>query len=352
MTVEKAVKEERNCRFDLASMVFCFMVVMIHSSYSAFYNTSEMVDDFLNNYYTDYLSGFAVPAFFMLSAIKFYRNYSYNKTIYKYKTRIKSLLVPYLLWNSLSVIWIALFSYMPILKNLVSQREKFTFSISNITGGVLLYKYIHPFWYMALLMLFTFLCPIVYSIIKNKICGICCATMLFLLDALPIHYPQTSWPMLPWRTVIYSSFFYVIGAIIGKYSFEKVCSVPKKNMILPAAISYIAAVIIRALTGNNDLFFIPSILLGVWGIWTLTGLIKIKRSSIITLSFFIYPAHTFVLPCVNKLLYFVLPHIGIMSIVNTVFGTIITYLICIFMGVALRKTLPSNVWKALNGGRT
>lgn len=342
---------KRNLQFDFASMIFCYMVIMIHSSYASFYHATGAVETFLNDYYTDYISGFAVPAFFIMSAMKFYRNYDYSKTIYKYKSRIRSLLIPYLCWNFLSLIWIIALSYVPVVSNLIVGREKFSFSLSNIVGGLFWFKYIHPFWYMAMLMIFTLLCPVIYTIIRNKYVGCVVVLCLYLIDALPIEFPATTWPMFQWRTIVYTFAFYLIGALIGRYGFDKACTKPNKKIKPICIFAFCFSILIRAITNNSDVVFIPSILLGFMSIWLLAGMHDIKHEEIITLSFFIYPAHTFVLPVINKLLFLVLPHIEWMSIVNTVLGTALTFVVCVMMGLILRKILPSKVWMALNGGR-
>ena len=333
----------RNGRFDLAAMIFSYMVVMIHSSYASFYHASGAIDVFLSDYYTDYLPGFAVPSFFMLSAIKFYRNYSYEDTVRKYKSRVNSLLIPYLAWNFLSVIWIMALSYLPIISHMIAGREKFTFTFSHLVGG--------PFWYLAMLMIFTLLCPVFLTLIRNKIVGVSCIIVLYLLDALPIPFPATTWPMFQWRTIVYCTAFYLIGAMIGRYGFDAFCKMPEKHPRFIAVCGYILAVALRGLTHNHEAVFIPAILIGFVSVWIFTGTIAIKHPDILSLSFFIYPAHTFVLPCVNKLLFLVLPKVPWMSIVNTVLGTALSYAICIVLGLGLRKILPPSVWGVLNGAR-
>lgn len=344
-------ENNRNIQFDIVAMILSFMVVMIHSSYTAFYNTEKWVSTLLDQYYSDYISGFAVPTFFIISAIKFYRNYDYSKTFSKWKSRVYSLLIPYLCWNFLSVVWAILFSYAPVISDLVATREKFVFSVDNIIGGLFWFKYLHPFWYLALLMLFTLLCPIIYALIKNRHIGIISIFVLYLLDAFTVEFPATTWPMFQIRTIIYCSAFYLIGAMLGKYKYDMVCMRWDKKYSVLAIFLFFVAVLLRGLTNNSHMIFIPAILLGALAIWIFVSGMNIKDSALIKVSFFIYPAHTFILPCVNKLLYFVLPNNSVMCILNTVGGTVITYGICIVLALIARKILPVNIWKMLNGNR-
>ena len=301
-------------------------------------------------YYADYISGFAVPGFFVMSAMKFYRNYNLSMTQKKLKTRIYSLLVPYLLWNFLSVVWAIIFSYVPVLSNMVQQREKFIFSFECVIGGLFWFKFIHPFWYMALLMIFVLFCPIIYIIVKNKYIGFIVAFGLYIIDALNINFPKIGWPMFNIRTLIYCSSFYILGATLGKHYFNKIMKSPSSKHFIVAIILFIMAVSIRSISNNCNVVFIPAILIGLYAIWIISGLIKCKGSDILYTSFFVYPAHTFILPCVNKILYLLLPNNSISCIVNTVGGTVLTYLICILTGCFIKKNFPT-IWNIFNGNR-
>jgi hypothetical protein len=337
-------------RFDLFAMVLSFMVVMIHASYTAFYPVTNAVRTFIDTFYTDYVSGFAVPGFFMLSAIKFYHNFDNLQLKRKLKNRVSSLLIPFLAWNTLSVIWASIFSYLPGLSSMVTYRETFTFSFENILGGVLWYKYIHPFWYMGMLMIFTVLCPLIYIIIRKWFVGIIAVVVLYAVFIF-IKLPDVAWPLFPFKTVVYCSVFYLIGAIIGNHMFSQITIKPRKQIRIPAFVLFSTAVAVRYLSKDHSAVFIPSILLGTYSIWLLCGTFDVRESWILKTSFFIYPAHTFILPCVNKLLYFLLPNTSDMCIVNTIGGTILSYVICICCAWLLNKYSPSFILNVLNGRR-
>lgn len=351
MKDQKAEKTKKY-RFELMAMVLSFMVVMIHASYAKFYTISEEVDIFLSSYYTDYISGFAVPCFFMISAMKFYRNYDYSKTGEKLKKRIHSLLIPYLVWNAISVLWAILLNSVPFISKLISLRDRFEFNAENIIGGLFWFKYIHAFWYMALLIIFTLLCPVIYTIIRNKYIGIAVVIGLYLTDALVAEFPATVWPMFQIRTLVYCSAFYILGAWLGKYAFDKICEEPDTKVRIPSLIMFIVAIILRAVTDDSRIAFMPAILLGGYAIWLFVGTIRCKKTDILFTSFFIYPAHTFVLPCVNKVLYLIFPDTDFMCILNTVLGTILTYVTCIILGCVVKNYFPKIFWRLLNGSRS
>ena len=79
------------------SFILSLMVVWVHS---------ENVDLFLGEigreslvyrlefFFAQTLGQIAVPGFFMISAYLFYRNFQFSKTVSKWKSRCKSLLLP------------------------------------------------------------------------------------------------------------------------------------------------------------------------------------------------------------------------------------------------------------------
>lgn len=341
---------ERYIEFDIYALVLSFMVVMIHSSYTNLYPSNEAIDFWINDVYCNYLSGFAVPMFFMISGIKFYRGFAPNQTKQKIASRFRTILIPFLLWNTISVIWNAFLSYTPFLSAMISTREKFIFSLKNLIGGIFWFKYIHPFWFMALLFIFVLLCPIIYFVIRKKIVfGVVLLSLYLAQNLLPM--PQTHWPMFQVNTIIYCVAFYLIGAFLGLHHFH--WFVQKKSRVLrwPAAFVFLLMVTMRCVLNDSKWIFIPTILIGGYALWGFCGSFKMKDCGVLHDSFFIYPAHTFILPCVNKVLYLILPNEAVMGIINTIGGTIISFALCLIVAEALKHTGRASLWNLLNGRR-
>ncbi len=342
-----SLNQNRIIRFDKISFALSFMVVMIHASYTAFYPTTEMMKHIIDDYYSDYISGFAVPGFFILSGIKFFNRFELNQTALKIKKRFQSLVLPYLAWNLISVIWAIIISYMPVISSLIAKREQFIFSYDNLLGGLLWYKYIHPFWFLALLIIFTLLCPLVFYVIRNEYVGIAVIVCLYIIH-ISVRFPDTSWPMIPIDTVLYSLLFYLIGGVIGRFHMKRIKEDSTKVQSMIACFEFVLAVFLRSTEIHS--LFVPAILLGFHSIWVLARMIKVPNWWLST-TFFIYPTHTFVLPVINKLLYFVLPQSSFMALVNTVLGTMVSFLICIYLAKTYELIVHRNKNRLLNGNR-
>jgi len=81
------------------------ILILLHHA-----NLTNIYPDQATGYYALFMGFFskiAIPAmswFFFISGYLFFRNFDMSKLIGKWKSRIFSLLIPYLIWNTLSVI--------------------------------------------------------------------------------------------------------------------------------------------------------------------------------------------------------------------------------------------------------
>ena len=126
---------------------------------------------------TGWLEGFlgggvaqaAVPGFFMISSALFFRNYELNwtSTANKWKRRVRSLLIPYFLWNLLYYAGYVIGSRIPVLTAVIGKGE-ITCTWEELCRAVLLYRYHYVFWYVFQLLLLTLLSPLIYWIAEER----------------------------------------------------------------------------------------------------------------------------------------------------------------------------------------
>ena len=67
------------------------------------------------------LGQIAVPGFFMVSSYLFFRGFCWEKLIPKWRSRIRSLVLPYLLWNFLYYIGYVAATRLPGLSGVVGK---------------------------------------------------------------------------------------------------------------------------------------------------------------------------------------------------------------------------------------
>ena len=166
------------------SFILSLMVVWVHS---------ENVDLFLGEigreslvyrlefFFAQTLGQIAVPGFFMISAYLFYRNFQFSKTVSKWKSRCKSLLLPYVLWNILYYLGYVVVTRLSFVKKIIG-KEPVAFGLKELFQAVAYYKYNPVFWYLFQLLLLVVLAPFLYWIICRKWSG-----LLWLLHFTPVH---------------------------------------------------------------------------------------------------------------------------------------------------------------------
>lgn len=120
------------------SYVLACLVLVIHSRYSDTYNYAQWIKD--------YISPVAVPAFFILSGVTFFRNYCNQEFISKVKSRFHTLIIPYLLWNTIWYLFIATTSvFLPQFYHGMPLAD---LSIKGVFLGIFHHGQNPPFWFV------------------------------------------------------------------------------------------------------------------------------------------------------------------------------------------------------------
>ena len=194
----------------IVSFVLSLLVFYIHfCAFSAFQEAEGFFAYALEQLLI--LTKVAVPLFFVISAVLFYRNYDLSMTLSKWKSRCFSLLIPYLIWNSIWLSLALLGNYTPL--GSVLGGVKAVFSLETLLKGIFLYGYFQPFWFIYELILLTALCPLIYLLLKNKWVGLAGISAYFLAIALGF---KVTTPRFPNSDAV---LFYLMGAWIGMHHF-------------------------------------------------------------------------------------------------------------------------------------
>lgn len=169
-------KQFRN-KVCFAAFLFSLMVVMIHSYNADMFLISPdsgaaaravwQTEHFL----ADVLGPAAVPGFFMLSAYQFYRGCSFGDVKGKMERRIRTVLLPYLLWNFFYYIGYAAAGQIPFLAG-ISGKTGAQLSLPAMADAVLNFTYNPVFWYMYQLIFLIAVSPLLYIVLKNRAAGL------------------------------------------------------------------------------------------------------------------------------------------------------------------------------------
>ncbi len=172
-------------RFPLIILVVC-----IHSKTITYYNSPD-ITGVLEIFFSEYLSLGAVPTFFFISGYLFFRN-GFSLELYKrkVKSRVRSLLIPFILWGLIAFTILSI-KYLPFFTPLFENLHKIPydfnlFFMSFVDRPVpegfttnhtpLLY----PLWYVRDLIVLVILAPLIFYfrnikiwvlIILSSVCG-------------------------------------------------------------------------------------------------------------------------------------------------------------------------------------
>ena len=141
-----------------------------------------------------------IPCFIMLSAYLFYRNFTMKRLGEKLNKRLHSLLVPYLLWNTIYYVAYVAASRIPGLQT-IANRTDLVITPSGAWQAITKYTFNPVFWFMYQIILLVLLAPVLYLFLKNIWTG--AAFLLVLLVAL---FKGVALPELNLDALIYYSF--------------------------------------------------------------------------------------------------------------------------------------------------
>ena len=164
----------------ITNFIFAVLVLFLHS-----YNIdqySELGQTYLaglEGFISQTLGNLAVPGFFLISAFLFFRDYSCHKIGEKYKSRVRSVLLPYLIWNLLYY-FVFLFLVRFPASRYFMETQQVEISWSELLQAVFDYKYNGVYWYMQQLIFYIILSPIIWVVTRK--CGIAVTVICFLFS--------------------------------------------------------------------------------------------------------------------------------------------------------------------------
>ena len=150
--------------------VAILLVLLLHSYYmeAVNYSTAQWMQLFTG---TAGLSGVAVPLFYFMSGLLFFKSVTDMKDCVKgIQKRMRTLLVPYVLWNIIFVGWYVVLYYTPGVSQFVNSDILSHFSIAHPLES-LEYLLIEPagfqLWFLRDLMVYVAFTPLLWILLKR-----------------------------------------------------------------------------------------------------------------------------------------------------------------------------------------
>lgn len=151
-----------------------------------------------------FLSENGVASFFFISGFLFFASaeFTMERYVKKLKKRVRSLLVPYILWNLITVVFLAL-HYLPIFSGIFPrmQEEGFNMGWGDFLRGMLITTSPHNLnlWFIRELMMFVLVASLLYLLLSRWPIVTIAVMYLSSVAVLPLdslYQQQVTWGIL------------------------------------------------------------------------------------------------------------------------------------------------------------
>ena len=315
---------------------------------------SGYLSDFFRNLISDGVARTAVPLFFLMSGYFFFLGFSWSVENYKkkIKSRIKTLLVPFLFWNIFTLFLYALAQYLPATQGFFSGKNDpistfRAYDYVNAIFGIDKFPISYQFWFIRDLIVLVLLTPVIYLIIKGTpkifFAGI---FTLWFFNLWPVYIPS----------VEAFAFFYA-----GSYFACSNTNLFELDRFGVAILSsYSVILLMDTLTKGyhfNSYIHNAGVVLGVSSALclskTIVGLNNVKKALLWagSLSFFVFAFHEPFLTLIRKILYKVVVPSSDLTVLSLYFSIPVLVIFSSILLHASMKYLAPRVLILISGGR-
>ena len=299
-----------------------------------------------------FLRGQSVPIYYFISGYVFFLGVDLTRRKYfdKLKNRVKTLLIPFLIFNVICILLSLLVAFARnmcidgfTLKTFFSCFFAYDGKIPGTTGGLGL-PILGPTWFLRDLMVVVICTPLLNIVLKKNGCvSICLFALIWLWSRLlgfNIYMPCSA------------LFFFSFGAYMSINKKDMIVEFGKVNRFSIILYSALSLILIFLCTSN---LFSSEIYVGVKSINIFLGLIVyfnlavslIKRGLckvnklLATSSFFIYITHTMICGRLLKILFIVFsPQTSLSVLLCFIMAIILSVIILVYIYVLMKRYTP------------
>lgn len=341
-------------KLKLLSFVTIVIVIFNHAvPYSLAYGAVEIrqpsaLVEFLCRLWAVSFGRVSLMIFFLIAGYLFFWTLKPELSgfVEKWKKRLRSLVMPYLIWSVIGFAGFMLLYGMDGTRQLVGRRSSiaegdWTQMLRTILWSPVPYQ----FWYVRDLCALILMSPLIYVAARflGWWLGVAMAACWFA-GILP------SWPDQSGLT------FFTLGAVLAT---RRV--VPDWNLrpwLLPSLALWVSASVVNTVLHplGNPVPWINKVVNIAWlvALWALLDLIRGRaRERMVqaaTFTFFVFAAHEPLMGAMRKVVFKFVPFNGVNSMVGFFLLPVVTLAICLVVGAMLRRRSPA-VFRMLTGGR-
>lgn len=325
-------------------------ILLVHTYNLVYYNISNSAQTFSGELlYTietlgsqEFGNNIAVPIFMFISGFLFYKNCEVYDIKGKIIKRIRTLVIPYLIWNTIGTVYYLFIARIPVVSAAMNGAAD-DISINNILLGVFLHKYYYPFWFLLRLIVFTALAPILYKVLR---CKWGCLTATVSLALLVIFFPEID------QYTTKSLLFYMLGGIAATYFYEMFERQEKSSKAWLYGFLLLICIGIKLLACQGMLRQTINLILPAlfWMSLNIVDFHDVTIHNYERRSFYIYCAHVLPLEVVEKIFAKLFGTSIVGAYFDYFFAPVITLIILMILFGFLRKCCPT-ILSTMCGGR-
>ena len=267
----------------------------------------------------------------------FFRNFQPGDTVAKWKKRVKTLIIPYLIWASVYYWYGVIYQRIPFVKQYLNTEGQIPISVTEWCKWLWKDSY-YTLWFLKHLILFVILTPIIWVVCKEHIKRIPVGLVLLILiwiisgkELLPNYIPGN---------IVY----YMLGAYI---SLNYADYVYKKSLVLTILSGcYMIGHAVTRFRYFNSVTIVLFIL-AIWFVLDVPKGLPIAPWQC-RITFYYYVAHDIVLEPVKKITYLVGGKRPITAFVSYLFAPVFTLGILILIAMFMRRITP-RLWILITG---
>jgi surface polysaccharide O-acyltransferase-like enzyme len=336
-------------------MFFCMLlVVVLHASAPklnmAGFAHNGTVLKFIQAFFGEGITRIAVPAFFMMSGFLFFASFdgTWSNWKAKLRSRMKGLLVPYIIWSALGVGLILILNSNSVTHSLVN-RELPASNFSTILYVWLADPVNYQFWFVRDLMVMVVSCTLpLYFLNRWHV-----ALSLLVVLGVVIYVPH-----MPFQGT--SLLYYAIGASIA-FSYERIVRYNmSKVWVYGITLIWLISCVLKAYCVVYSLQLFPwwgnelYNFLGCLSVWLIWDKLKLLHSNLMWkysgFSFFVFAFHEPLLTGIKKGVFLISHELPFHSWLIFVLSPILCITISIACAKVMFKHVP-KIYSLLSGNR-
>lgn len=294
---------------------------------------------YFENLISQVVSRFAVPALFLISSTLLFRKE--RDWLGNTKGKVKSLVVPYLLWNTA---WITVWLLAPLVPGASRFFSGGGIDIQGVGDllklyGIGDYPHVYQLWFLRDLFLFNIFAPVVWAIANRAPRST--AIVFFAIALLPLDLPFKQG--LPW---------FVLGAC-----YVHSAQIRRAFLSIPTVLSILVYIFCSLLGAINFQGIAAEVAIAVGVIAWLKIASRLEASKLgdclVALSrwsFIVYAFHEPILTLLKKLCVALLPRTWPCILAEFIFIPVVVIAVCFGTGVLFKKVAP-HLYALSTGGR-